>query len=534
MATASVEIRHIFEGGWATDFGPTAEVSIEGGGLTQGSALVRIPYLIEAENVFYELSGGMRKIGGLEKLNDTEIESGEEIRGIFDFWRQGTLGSPTQKRVIFAGTKILADDADGSFAAIGTGLTDDAVPSFCTFADDLILSNDAVADVPMKWDQTTFANLGGSPPNFAFCVEHKNRIFAAGVASAPSTLYYSVLGDHEDWSGSGSGNIMIGDNDGDVITGLKSFQGNLIVFKGPNMGSIHRITGSTNSDFAQQVIVRGVGSVNHNAIFDMPQDIGFVWSDGTIRSIRTTDRFGDFEQGSLSIPINTFLRDSVNQNGLKKCWAATDPGRNQAVITLPINSSSVPNFALMLDYRFERVRFAKWTAVNAYSVARVRDPGNNSLHNLFYGYADGFVRIGNGATRTIDGSTAISSTIQTPHMLYGSYSKLKTLRAVGIGVRPRGNYSMTFGWFRDNNAKQTATVTQGGGDVLGPADDNAFTLDTSVLGGNRFAQRWIDLTEGDEGRSFSYEVSNSGVGEDLECHTITTLFELGTESLEND
>ena len=81
MASIPKFIRHIFSGGWATDYGPTAETGMDNYGRVQ------LPFLVNAENVEYDLDGGPKKIGGATKLNSTEINSGAEVVGLFDYWR---------------------------------------------------------------------------------------------------------------------------------------------------------------------------------------------------------------------------------------------------------------------------------------------------------------------------------------------------------------------------------------------------------------------------------------------------------------
>jgi hypothetical protein len=76
-------------------------------------------------------------------------------------------------------------------------------------------------------------------------VRAQEPALGGGRATNPSRLYYSANVDPEDWVGVGSGSIDIDINDGDMITGIASYQDNLFVFKGPNKGSIHRITGSS-------------------------------------------------------------------------------------------------------------------------------------------------------------------------------------------------------------------------------------------------------------------------------------------------
>ena len=106
---------------------------------------------------------------------------------MFDFWKFGTGGSGTQKRVIHVGTVIMADAADGVFANIQTGMTDDAVPCYTVYQGTLVMSNSA-GDAVQTYDQTTCAALGGTPPAFQFSTNHRMRVWAAGIDATPHTL----------------------------------------------------------------------------------------------------------------------------------------------------------------------------------------------------------------------------------------------------------------------------------------------------------------------------------------------------------
>ena len=117
MPTRRKHIQHHFAGGWATDFGPSAP-----GVAPDQAGQFKVPFLVDAENVVFELDGGPRKIKGSTKLNSVQLESGATITGLYDYWRQGTGGSATQKRVIHIGTKIYKDDADGTFDQIASVL----------------------------------------------------------------------------------------------------------------------------------------------------------------------------------------------------------------------------------------------------------------------------------------------------------------------------------------------------------------------------------------------------------------------------
>ena len=110
---------------------------------------------------------------------------------------------------------------------------------------------------------------------------------------------------------------------------------------------------------------------------------------------------------------------------------------------------------------------------------------------------------------------------------------MKTLSAASLGLQPKNNANVTFGWSRDNNAQQTQTVTQGGGAVWGPADANVFTWDQSVWGGGRFVDRFLELEEGGEFRDVQFQVTHSANNQDIELHSIGAQITAGSLSTEN-
>lgn len=532
MASKSLTIRHLFGGGWATDYGPTVDISPD------QSGKVTIPFLLDAENVFYELNGGPHKIGGTTKINSATLESGAAVNGVYDYWRQGTGGTPTRRRVCHVGAKVLADTDDGTFTTtLATGLESGKVPCYFTFDDLLIYSSDSTVDVPRSWDQTTAQVLAGTPPRFSFGASHKNRAWAAGVYANPSRLYYSANTDPEDWIGVGSGSIDIDPNDGDIITGIASHKDELWVFKGPNKGSIHRITGSspTGSDgFARKNYVIGLGAAWQNAIFRYGDDLGFVSQYGSVHSLSATSAFGDFFEASLSRPINIgWIRDHLNYNRLRNIWAVTDPLHGLVYITGAWDSNTTNNTVLLMDFRRAPDVIA-WSKLTAYAAASLGlFVETNGVRRVVSGGNDGYLRRLNITDRSIDGATAISYLVTTPAFNYGDPMLMKSIRVASIGIFPRGNYDAEFSWQRDDEAAQSFTISQGGADVLGGASADQFTLDTSTLGGSRFVDRYMQLEEGGEFRGIKYSVQQNGINEDMDLHSITAVVMPGATSTEN-
>lgn len=506
MPTRDLAIKHLFAGGWAPDLGPYSAVAPDQGGIVQ------VPHLVNAENIVFEADGGIRKMPGIARINGT-VFSGTVVAGCYDFWLQGTAGAPAQHRIVHAGTEVLKDDADGTFTAIFTGMESGAIPSYSTFDDILIISSTSTSDVPKSWDGTTAQDLAGSPPNFAFSATHKNRSWAAGVVTAPSTLYYSNNVDPEDWSG--GGNIQIDPNDGDMITGIASHKNELWVFKGPYKGSIHRITGSSPSDFARTTFVDGVGTVWHNSIFKFGDDLGFIWSDGSVRSLSATAAFGDYNEVALSRPLQGWLRDNLNFTRLKYAWAANVASEGFVIFTFTGSGASQNNVTLIMDYRFNPVRWAYWTDVSIASVAPMNDPNQAARPIVMAGSNDGYLLRLLRPTRNINTSTAITAKVTLPALDYGSLFTTKVLAGIMLGLRPKNNNNITFRWTRDENTQQSANISQSSAVVLG-----VFVLGTDKLAGDTFVPRPYDATTGGEFRAITFEFEDATLDSDLQIHSL--------------
>jgi hypothetical protein len=532
MPSSDLFIRHLFGGGFATDLGPSTDGSPQGSGASINQMV--IPWLQRCDNIMFDLDGGISKSPGTTKVNSSALESGAAIRGCYDYWIQGVAGTPTQKRVVHVGTKIKADAADGVFADIATGLSSSAVPSYATFNDTLIITDDGNT-APLKWLGTGSASaLGGTPPNFAFCVEHKGRLFAAGNPAYPSRLYYSAAFDHESgWSSY----ITIGTDDGSGITAISSFKDALIIFKGPKKGSIYVLQGDDVTTFSLSCLRKNCGSaVWQNAVFQYQDDLAFMSADGSIQKVSATASFGNFSLGHLSRDISKWLQANVVRSRLKKCFAVNWETKGIVLFTLPINSATNPNMILMMDYRFgDNPRFSIWSAYANVCVSAClsTDEIDASRVVVHLGGSDGYLRKLNANSYSIDGATAISGYIKTPTMSYGSPHLTKTLVAGSIGFLPLTDDTVTFQWFRDNNTYDTLTVDQGGGDSLAPTSGTAFTLDTSYLGGGQFTEQWFETENGGEWRNIAFVISNADVDASFSIHSLSAFVRGSALSLEN-
>jgi hypothetical protein len=300
-------------------------------------------------------------------------------------------------------------------------------------------------------------------------------MWAAGVYANPSRLYYSVVNNPEDWTSAGSGSIDIDLGDGDMITGLASYKNQLWVFKGPYKNSIHVIDGSapTGSDaFSRTVFVRGVSAIWHNGIFQFGDDLGFVSTVGNVHSLKTTASYANYNVGTLTFPITSWIMRYVTQTSLKSVSTAHDANNGRVYISLPINGSTTNNAVLMMDYRFgvnppqQYPRWALWDSFSWASIAMVIDTSTSRNAILMAGGYVGYVYKASQQSSTNDG-TSINYQITLPYLTYGDEFNLKTLEAISIGMAPKNTNNISITWTEDATVVQSTTIAQAGGDTLG-------------------------------------------------------------------
>ncbi len=462
-------VRIEFGGGWATDFGTAYE------GAPDGAGLLAVPWCLAAENVTFNLKGWPRKIGGSTRLNATAVTEGASVaqtfQGLIDYWKQGTAGSEAQDRVAVVGTKYMKEDVDGTWDDIVTGKETGKHPCFTIFKDDCIISTTSNTDVPYVWDQSAGAILGGTPPNFAFAVVHKNRVFAAGVATNPSRLYYCELLGHEDWTGDGAGSIDVDPDDGDRITGLASHKGVLVIFKGPHKLSIHILKGASPSGddpFAlEPFITSGVGAAGHNSIVRVGtpgggEDLVFVSPSG-VHSLQATANYGNFTEAFLSAPIQTYFTDSVNQATLGTVWGVNYAEARCLVWSVSASGATAKTKYLVYHYGFTPARWTLWTGyVNAHCLALLEA---SNRKRLYAGLTTGFVEQLHTATRTTAAATAYTAKVQTPYLAFGDLGGLASIEQAYLGLVPK-SAELTVATRFDRSGEQTALVDQSGGGAL--------------------------------------------------------------------
>lgn len=293
------------------------------------------------------------------------------VRNIYDFWYRS--GSTMTNRVIkINGPYVNADaQGDGDFNNI-TGTTalggNDRV-TLETFANQLLLCSETA--VPQSYSGTgVLTDLSGTPPNGSLVRKHMNRLWIAGVKAAPHTLYYSQAFTAATWSGTGTGSLEIDPDDGDPvgITAIfPSFFGELYVAK---RNSIYQIVGTTPSTFQVIPLVTGLGSVEHNSVARVNNDILFA-SDRGVHSLVATRRGTGVETEYVSFPIQPLWASDMNLTSARRLYGTWLRQYNSYLLLYPGGSATSAYCTGALGFNAALQQWFTWPNFAASSITEL-------------------------------------------------------------------------------------------------------------------------------------------------------------------
>ncbi len=314
--------------------------------------------LVDALNFEFDEKRGLRKRDGVSEIFATN-PVGDEITSIYEYRSQA--GGST---VIYTeGAKVWRAAAAGLGAASETEVTNGLVFGnaqrwqWVTFDDVAIgvnqTDNGDANSNPVKLPTTTglLALLGGSPPKGNYIAVWNRRLWIVD-ANTPSVLKGSALGDAEDWAssgGSGTVTMPIGEDEGEVITGIFPFHDMLIVFKRSRTYAL--IAGSPNVDARQYEVKSLSSTVGCVSIFtaqEVLNDLVFL-SDYGVMSLQAVATYGDFRKATLSANIPKFL--SVNKDD-DIFASVVNPEKMQYWLAIPATTNDNQNTEVwVMDFR---------------------------------------------------------------------------------------------------------------------------------------------------------------------------------------
>ena len=554
----------------------TVRPALGGLDITSDATILDPNYLVTADNVTY-LEGGQRKRrpGFLQYSTSSSmagtftnalISTATRVRAISDTWDYSTGIPPVQRLTAAAGFSVWRSTGNGLWSIVGTSSAfaagTRALPTNIMLGQNHAVFSDGVSP-PLAYNlaATTivYPTTGANWPVFQSAVFHQTRMVMLGLqfvststgapfTLTPSDISVTAAGNIFDSTGTDSVRLPIDPGDGDQVIGCsQTFFRNLYVFKGPQYGSVHEISGNTSTNYVKSRITSGAPAASHLGIITTPTDIYWISKYG-VHSLQTTLKFGDVEQGFLSLPIqNLWRKKLINLPDLANAKGFWDPNRNivgwavtpanvASAITDPQNYRSwliVYNYALSDPTPGGRKFWSIWklsrqTGANMgiWSMAMIlNSTGTNSqgaAHggepHLYFGADNGLVYQtypffdDDGAAYATQITTPIITKFKTDQGVLPETSEKQFTGIVSYYTVPDTQTlsGMTYTVQVDNRDAGTGALTgwqQGG--VLG-----TFILGSGILGGISMIFE-ESIIEG-RGRSIQITWANSQLDQDFE------------------
>ena len=478
--------------------GETYQMPFDTSGMNFNQNIDKIPpnAMVLARNVSLH-EGGVGTRGGTQKDNSTVVTGAPDIRGLYHF----RLISGTDFKVFGTSAGELFKN---STTTIKTGMSTANKFWFETFENTLYIVDGDTA--PQTWDGsaagtsniTTAATdwSGSNQPDQI--IKHgrgvSERLWAKGVASQPGTIYYSDLGNGQDFLNGTAGRVVIDTGDGFGIVGIIEFGDQLFAF-GRNRTWIVDDRSVNTVEWGYEAAPWTGGVANHRLLVKTENDLYAMMEDGEIYSVKAAQFNGDYKKASLVRPafIDRYIRTNVKLSAFEDFHARYDP-ETRAIKWFVVRAGET-EVDTALVYFIDRPPELAWTihdnqdynsGYSACSSALVRQAAGN--YEVWTGDYSGFLWRLEQANAN-DDSNAFYNGFRIPNTHYGNPRTTKHFRRGRLVTEPKGAYSLNVAWWVDGAAQTTQTVSLAGtGSVFGTG-----LFGTATFGGEDLIDSSYDL-----------------------------------------
>jgi len=311
----------------------------------------------DSQNFISTTLGSLKKRKGQARLNSTALEG--PIQGLYAYYYgEGNIN----RRLVVASNGTVAYWTGSGFSNLKTELDPNAPVLFETCVNYMVAFNGV--NPPWKWDGTTVSDLANAPPKGCYPVLHKEKLFAVNKDD-PSTLVWSESFQPEEWPAVNYWNVKTGD--GDEITALYKFIGELVIFK---RRSIHSLRGVSLDDFRMDEIESSIGCVGPRAVVQHGLRLWFVADDGIYV-------FNGMRVDNITSERIPKVWQRINKEYLHKAAAGT--WDEMVWFAVPEGDSTDNNMVIICSLQGDReVSFWIWRGINA-SCFQKFDDGNELI-----------------------------------------------------------------------------------------------------------------------------------------------------------
>jgi len=466
----------------------------------------------------YLLGKGFKKREGDSEFNSTAMNSGKQCQMVAYYKEAGG----NEFLVAIAGSKVYKSDSlDGTMdeiAGAGAGHTDptDGQNNIYT---PVILKNLLMwfgASAPQSWDGSTATNdyqtLAGTPPTADFAFTIKDRVFAGKTSANPSTLYWCVLSNPEDWSGTGSGNTAVVTNDGDNLVGGIQLNNNLaLLFK---QYSIHHLVVES-SPFPVRPLIRGVGCCGKHAMVNANGMIYFITKEPRMKS---TDGYSIY---TYSDSIDD-LWDGLNKSRLDYIQGIYDPVKGLIHWVCSYGTSTTNNYDLVWDIK-HKCWLRNTTGFDANTICLAQG------YRLFAGHYAGKIYEKYKSTVYEDASEtdkSINGYWRSGWLDFGDKFSVKQARYADIicKTQTRGLVKYSYGYNFNKDTREDSFSQES---VGGKWDTDTWD-DSLIWGGEDYRQSRVFMFG--EGNNFQTKIFNDVEDDSMEINSLSLAVTVSGES----
>lgn len=429
------------------------------GGLNTASPVTTLSLnqALDLQNINLLPTGGFEKRRGNTAFNSSAMESGAAVHGL-GYYRQADADEWV---VTICGTKLFKSEFDGTMDDITGALTittgANNIWTYSQMNDLAIFVGGARAsDVPIKWNGSgNGAALGGTPPVGAFGIQANNRFFIGNTVANPSRIAWSILGNPEDWTGSGSGTQDVSTNDGDTLVGAGRLGvDHLLLFK---QNSIHDLIIRT-SPFPLFPLFRGVGAVSPRAIVEVDGIIYFLTPEPRMKATDGT-KIIDFPD------IIDDVWDGLSKSRLQYAHGIYYPKLRQ--IMWFVSSASATTHDLCIIWDIDRKAWLRHTTGYKMNVAAILQD-----RLLYVGAYDGKLYkqdVASTYTDASESSGAINAFWRSGWMDAEAMTNTKVIPYVNLNFQTQssGTFTYAYGFNFSSDRKIESVSMVGNSDLYG-------------------------------------------------------------------
>ena len=314
------------------------------------------------------------------------------------------------------------------------------------------------------------------------------KVWVGGVTEAPDVVFYSVLLDGDDWTGTGSGYIDLKTVWGtDDIVAIAPFFGKLVIFGKKNI--VIYDNPESGGTLSLNEVIEGVGLVSRDTVQAIGDDLVFLSSTG-LRSLARTTEKDKLPMQDLSLNIkDTLIRNISTSNEVIKSVYL----ENEGIYILTFTDK---NITYVFDFKHatpqQTPRITTWTFGND------REPASmiqTELYSgLLVGQKDGGIAgyegyfdtdlawVSSAASYTNAAITADVCSIWIP---MGESIAASILKKMILVLEGGSGASLGLRWYKDFSINSSTTTTI----ILNPATSGSSALwgaATSLYGASKF------------------------------------------------